>query len=216
MMKKFIFLSLLSGMASFASAIEASDIYTRAAATYNLNANTAFKGPGGKVAVGYTTNWLGLNDEVEFEFSYAHLEAQKSFIGDEASEWKQKVDVNRYAFMLNYCVSDVIADSDFFWYGGLGAGVSVIQGTQKATYTDGIITAQVKNVNVNKTAPAAQVFLGLGYNITDSCQIYAGGNVIATQKVTFYNDAVAKASAQQPMTLKPVTFGAEAGIKFVF
>jgi opacity protein-like surface antigen len=220
-MKKTILLSVLAGIASLASAIEPSDVYVRATPTlsFNTGGDLSGLGLGAKIAGGYKTNWLGLNDAIELEFNYTYFEGTKTNNFSNSISIKQKAEVNRYMLMANYCLNNTIGEGNFFWYGGAGIGIAFLQGKQSANVTGSGVNENIDiPSHVNKVSPAAQVFLGLGYNINENFSLYAGGNITATQKVTFftkYNDGE-PIESKDNMTLEPISLGVEVGAKYAF
>jgi hypothetical protein len=212
-MKKTILVSILAGMASFASAFEqTAQTYVRATPTYNVDSSGNFSGPGIKVALGRTTNFFDMNGAIELEFSYDYFQAEQSL-----KKYTQKAELNRYTLMANYCVNNTFGTSNVFWYGGLGAGFAVINGSQKTNYTNHAgVTSTENTTTVTSLAPAAKVFLGLGYKINNNCEIYAGGNMVTTTGVKFSNSTALKNYGLNNQNLASVTFGAEVGTKFSF
>jgi opacity protein-like surface antigen len=231
-MKKILLLSFLLGISYITSAAEnfisapeeTTDFYVRATPTLSINTSGDFYGPGITLDVGYKTNWLGLNDAIELDFSYTDLTGGGipwilyiacPFFLLIPSDYHE-AGVDRFLVMANYSLSDTFGETKAFWYAGAGAGLAIQHATQTITSIN-----VWQNINQSSSthhtyfAPALQIFIGIGYNISKNWALYAGGNMVATQSISF-SAYDGNGQIWDQLELEPITFGLQIGGKFSF
>ena len=128
-------------------------------------------GPAVMIAGGYTWNQI----RFELEYSFRKTDMLNDSFKNRAGLSNTKNEVTYHSAMINISYDWFLFDK-FFWYNGLGAGLSLPQLHSRESFDDATM------------AIAYQFITGIGYQVTERIDIYWGYRMFRTTDVEFTNE----------------------------